>query len=698
MRLRGAAYWAAAAVVSGLVPLGWHGATAASAATGHCKPWSDQADMSNAEGTWCRSTFVDDPGADHLLTRGNLLGLGSGQANAPKLYASNGFDEQWMWYAPQATMAFAAGSAQQWTACPAGAAHENGGPCPLAETLKHDPIVGDFSSLPVHLDVLAFGGRFVTLVCGNFSYPVTSRADPVPVIGGREFNDLNRNGILDPGEPGIPGFTFQLIRDSSRYLDQAAGFVTSVTSDASGNFSFPLRGIGPGTYTVKEIAPNGWDSTTGRRQTVVVNPGIGNVTVASLRFGDRADTPPVANAGPAQYLDQASAAGTPVTLDGTGSYDRDGDRLSYTWTGPFGTATGATPTVSLPAGTSTVRVTVSDGTSTSTASTSITVYPPITAAGTAITPTEGTSFTGPVATFTDPDPHGDAADYTAIIVWGDGTPPTAATITKGTDGKVRISGSHTYADEGSYQPSITITDPDTRFNTATVTATARVADAPLTASGASILSTNPVNAQIGTFTDANPGATSADFIATIDWGDGTAPTAGTISEEPGGLFTVTGSHPYATLGPKTVTVTIVDDGGSRATAVSHILLYALPSGGDFVIGDGNFTTGNFVTFWGARWSALNTLSSGPAPASFKGFETSTGSSTTATTWATRPGNSPNPPATIPSYMAVIVSSTITKTHAVISGDAPHVVIVKTGTGYQDNPGHPGTGTVIAELR
>jgi hypothetical protein len=698
MRLRGAMYWAAAAAVSGLVLLGWNGATAASAATGHCVPWSDQADMSNAAPAYCRSTFVDDPGAGHLLTRANLLGLGSGQANTPKLYADNGFDEQWMWYAPQATMAFTAGSAQQWTACPAGAAHENGGPCPLAETLKHGPIVGDFSSLPVHLDVLAFGGRFVTLVCGNFSYPVTSHTDPAPVIDGHEFNDLNRNGILDPGEPGISGFTFQLIRDSSTYSDQAAGYVTSTTSDASGNFSFPLRGIGPGTYTVKEIAPDGWDSTTGRSQTVVVHPGIGNVTVASLRFGDRADTPPVADAGPAQYLDQASAAGTPVTLDGTGSYDHDGDRLSYTWTGPFGTATGATPTVSLPAGTSTVHLTVSDGTSTSTASSSITVYPPITAAGSAIAPTEGTPFTGTVATFTDPDPHGDAADYAATIDWGDGTPPTTATITKGTDGKFSVSGSHTYADESSYQPSITITDPDTRFNTATVTATARVADAPLTASGTSTPSTNPVNAQIATFTDANPAATSTDFSATIDWGDGTTPTAGTISGEPGGLFTVTGSHPYSTLGPKTITVTIVDDGGSRATAVSHILLYALPSGGDFVIGNGNFTAGNSVTFWGARWSTLNTLSGGPAPASFKGFETSTGSSTTATTWTTRPGNSPNPPATIPNYMAVIVSSTITKTGSVISGDAPHVVIVKTDTGYQDNPGHPGTGTVIAKLR
>src|SRR5260370_3687654 len=122
-----------------------------------------------------------------------------------------------MWYGAQAKMPLPARSAQQWEACPGGPAHEHPGPCPLADILHHDPIVGDFSSLPVNLDVLSCGGRFITLVCGNFSYPVTSHLDPVPVIGGHEFNDLNRNGVLDPGEPGIAGFTFQLIRDSSKY-------------------------------------------------------------------------------------------------------------------------------------------------------------------------------------------------------------------------------------------------------------------------------------------------------------------------------------------------------------------------------------------------------------------------------------------------------------------------------------------------
>src|SRR6266567_2027553 len=222
MSLRGARWRAALLVVAGmLVPLGWLGVTTASASTGHCSPWADQTDMSNAEGAFCRSTFVDDPGAGQLLTRRDLLGLSSVQANAPRLYADNGFREQWIWYAPQTKMSFPARSAQQWATCPGGLPHEHEGPCPLSDALTHDSIAGDFASLPVALDVLSFGARFITLVCGNFSYPVTSHLDPVPVIGGHEFNDHNRNGVLDAGEPGIAGFTFQLIRDSSRYSDQA---------------------------------------------------------------------------------------------------------------------------------------------------------------------------------------------------------------------------------------------------------------------------------------------------------------------------------------------------------------------------------------------------------------------------------------------------------------------------------------------
>ena len=66
------------------------------------------------------------------------------------------------------------------------------------------------------------------------------------------------------------------------------------------------------------------------------------------------NTLPVADAGPDQVVECAcnTVEGTKVTLDGTGSYDVDGDALTYIWSGLFveSPADGATPTVTLEAG------------------------------------------------------------------------------------------------------------------------------------------------------------------------------------------------------------------------------------------------------------------------------------------------------------------------------------------------------------
>ena len=48
-------------------------------------------------------------------------------------------------------------------------------------------------------------------------------------------------------------------------------------------------------------------------------------------------------------------------------------------------------------------------------------------------------------------------------------------------------------------------------------------------------------------------------------------------------------------------------------------------------------------------------------------------------------------------MTVIVASHVTKSGSSISGDVLHMVVVQTNPGYQSNPGHPGTGTVIQQI-
>lgn len=70
---------------------------------------------------------------------------------------------------------------------------------------------------------------------------------------------------------------------------------------------------------------------------------------------------PLANAGPDQTLECTSCCATEVTLDGTGSSDPDGDPLTYQWTWNGGSATGATPTITLPLGTTTIQLVVNDG-------------------------------------------------------------------------------------------------------------------------------------------------------------------------------------------------------------------------------------------------------------------------------------------------------------------------------------------------
>ncbi len=148
-------------------------------------------------------------------------------------------------------------------------------------------------------------------------------------------------------------------------------------------------------------------------------------------------------------------------------------------------------------------------------------------------------------------------------------------------------------------------------------------------------------------------------------------------------------------------------GRSRALIAAGALAALLALGlsaqaraeGNFVIGNQNAAPRTPVEFWGAQWWKLNSLSGGSAPASFKGFANSVvGAPSCGSTWTTDPGNSSGPPAApLPPLIEVIVSSTITKSGRIISGDVSEVALLETEPGYGPNPGHAGTGTVVAIL-
>jgi hypothetical protein len=48
-------------------------------------------------------------------------------------------------------------------------------------------------------------------------------------------------------------------------------------------------------------------------------------------------------------------------------------------------------------------------------------------------------------------------------------------------------------------------------------------------------------------------------------------------------------------------------------------------------------------------------------------------------------------------MGVLVTNNYAKSGSQISGDTPAIVVVQTNSGYQPNPGHPGTGTVVGQF-
>jgi PKD repeat protein len=404
----------------------------------------------------------------------------------------------------------------------------------------------------------------------------------------------------------------------------------------------------------------------------------------------------------------------PVSFDGTASHSNNsgGYIIDYQWTfGDGGTGSGPTPTHTYAAsGTYTVTLTVEDDAglmATATHQVTVVQRPTITTY-TGDTTGDYHDLVTLSGTLQDQETLGALIGKTLTFSVGS---QSCAGVTDGTGFAScqltlnQIPGAYTvtasFAGDSVYAPS---------SDTAPFTITRE--ETTLTYTGPTIILANQ--------SSLTASATLVEDGANDDDGDGGSPppnpwgqtvtfTLGSQScsgtTDASGNVSCTISPVSSQLGNQTITSDFAGDAYYEPSSDSdEVVVFAFPSRGAFTLGDqtvagaGQDTT---VTWWSHSWASLNSLSGGQAPASFKGFVTDVTLPTMSppelcgTTFTSRTGNSGHPPDTVPSYMGVLVASSVTQSGSTINGTWGSIVVVRTDPGYQPNPGHPGTGKIVA---
>jgi SdrD B-like protein len=206
-------------------------------------PWANDRQMRDEADAW-RNSFIYDPG------RGNGITLEQfASSSFVSYYKKFGFDRNFMIWAPLDR--FGTGQTAKWAYCASNTLQPHlhafcpGGTSNVAYKAVKD-IILDRSIRAKHWP-LGSVGTFISVYCGNFS---TSPQDPgpMPVISGTKYLDCNRNGMRDPGEPGIPDWRIELWFEGS--------MVAETRTDESGNYRFELNAnawpITGGKYEVRE--------------------------------------------------------------------------------------------------------------------------------------------------------------------------------------------------------------------------------------------------------------------------------------------------------------------------------------------------------------------------------------------------------------------------------------------------------------
>ncbi len=201
----------------------------------------------------------------------------------------------------------------------------------------------------------------------------------------------------------------------------------------------------------------------------------------------------------------------------------------------------------------------SDYSTVASATTSACATPPTVTAPSNQNANEGSSTSFNLGSFSDPN----GGSWQVTVNWGDSSSSTTFTATSA--GPLNTQ-THTYADNGIYTVTVTVTDSttlsDSKTFQVTVNNVAPTVNTPAIAPEPSVEGSSATAS--ATFSD--PGTNDAPFTCTVDYGDSSGSLTGTVSGT-----TCTGpAHTYADNGAYTVTVSVTDkDGGTGSGSTTH---------------------------------------------------------------------------------------------------------------------------------
>ncbi|MEX2187071.1 MAG: SdrD B-like domain-containing protein [Pirellulales bacterium] len=118
-------------------------------------------------------------------------------------------------------------------------------------------------------------GGFTPVGCTSTD-TITFNDPGVATVSGKKYRDIDGDGVRDDNEPGLAGWTIQILDDQGELVDETE-------TDGDGNYEF--TDLDGGTYTIVEVMQNNWVQTAplgGSHMTTV----DGGQSVGDFDFGN----------------------------------------------------------------------------------------------------------------------------------------------------------------------------------------------------------------------------------------------------------------------------------------------------------------------------------------------------------------------------------------------------------------------------